>query len=587
MPRPDPAYSSRRLLARLWQGYLRPHAAMMAAAFALMVVEGSTLGNRSAMLEPLFDRVFTDGRADEIPVGRAGDTGAVRDPRNHIGRHQDDDDRNRPEKLDRDAGRDLLVHILTLDGRFFQSNPPGALMERVQGDTLAVQGVWTALITGIGRDIVALVALFGVAFSIDWRWTFAALIGAPLLILPTLVVQRYIRRKTEQMRAQAGQRATRLDEIFHGIVPIKLNRMETYQLGRFRRIVGAIVRAEVRTMLGRSAMPALIDIVTGIGFFAVLMLGGREIINGTRTVGEFMAFFTAMALTFQPLRRLGDLSGIWQIAAASLERIYRLFDTAPQTTHPANSQAAIPAGPPDIVLRDVAFAYEDMPVLTGASFTAEAGKTTALVGRSGAGKSTVFNLLTGLVEPEAGQILLGGVDIAALGLADLRAQFAVVTQDPALFDETLHENLILGREDIAPAALQAAMRAAQVDDIVENQPLGLETPVGPRGSALSGGQKQRVAIARALLRDAPVLLLDEPTSALDARSEAQVQAALGALAQGRTTLVIAHRLSTIRSADKIVVMDHGRVVEEGRHDALLARGGLYAELCALQFGADD
>ena len=324
----DPRYTSGRLFRRLWSGYLRPHWALMTLAFLFMVIEGATLGALSYLLKPLFDRVFAPGGQSALVwVGLAIlSLFVVRAVTSILSK-------TLLSKIAQTTSRamqiDLLRHILTLDGGFFQTNPPGALMERVQGDTLAVQGVWTALLTGVGRDMVALISLFVVALSIDAHWTLAALVGTPLLVLPALVVQRYIRRKTLQMRDQASQRATRLDEIFHGIQAIKLNRMEAYQTDRFSRILASILNAEVRMALGRATIPALIDVVTGIGFFTVLMLGGAEIAEGDRTTGEFMAFFTAMALTFQPLRRLGDQSGIWQVAAASLERIFRLFDTAP------------------------------------------------------------------------------------------------------------------------------------------------------------------------------------------------------------------------------------------------------------------
>lgn len=574
-------YRSSRLFGRLWSGYLARHKGMMALAFGVMVIEGSTLGALSYMLKPLFDKVFTDGNEGAlIWVGfailglfvlRAITSITSKTLLTVISQ--------------RSSSRmqvDLLRHILTLDAGFFQFNPPGALIERVQGDTLAVQGVWSMLIMGVGRDTVSLIGLFAVALAIDPVWTLAALVGAPLLIAPALIVQRYIRRKTAAMRDEAGNRATRLDEVFHGIQAVKLNRMETYQVGRFEAIVNRIVRAEIRMMMGRSTIPALIDVITGIGFFTVLMLGGSQIVEGERTIGDFMAFFSAMALTFQPLRRLGDMAGFWQVAAASLERLFRLFDTMPAPRPLATGQLAHPGRAPRITLHDVVFGYGENPVLRGLAFTAEAGRMTALVGASGAGKSTVFNLLTAMAEPQSGQITLDGIDIANLPLPDLRSQFAVVTQDAALFDETLGENIALGG-DASAAQIASAMDAAHVTEFVSALPLGLESPAGPRGSALSGGQRQRVAIARALLRDAPVLLLDEATSALDAQSEALVAAALARAAEGRTTIVIAHRLATIRHADHIVVMDQGRVVDSGTHEALLARSGLYADLCKLQF----
>ena len=400
-------------MARLWRGYLRPHAALIALAFVLMAIEGATLGALSYLIEPLFDRVFAAGGQDALKwVGlgilslfliRAATLVASRTILATVS-----------QRSSTAMQGDLLAHVLTLDNRFFQTNAPGALIERVQGDTLAVQGIWTTLLTGIGRDAIALLSLFAVAVSIDWRWTLAAMIGTPLLILPAVALQRYIRRKTAQMRNRAGERATRLDEIFHGIQAVRLNQMETYQTARFRDILGHIRRAEVRMAAGRATMPALIDVVTGAGFFAVLMLGGQEVAAGERTTGEFMAFFTAMALTFQPLRRLGDLAGAWQIAAASLERIYDLIDTAAARRAVPEPAASLPATPPRIVFDDVHFTYEGAPVLHGLSFIAEAGRMTAIVGASGAGKTTVFHLLAGFGQPSKGRISFDGIDIATV-----------------------------------------------------------------------------------------------------------------------------------------------------------------------------
>lgn len=580
MPKP------RGLIGRLWHGYLRKHLPLMIVAFVILIIDGSTLGMLSYLLKPLFDTVFS-GNAGEgalylVGLGILG-LFCLRATTSILSRTLM---ASISLRVSTTMQVDLLRHILTLDSSFFQSNPPGALIERVQGDTAAVQGIWSTILMGVGRDFVALLSLFAVTLSIDTTWTLAALVGAPLLLLPAVFVQRYIRRKAVQTRRQAGERATRLDEIFHGIQAIKLNSMENYQTGRFQAIVNKIRQVEVRATAGRAMMPALIDIVTGIGFFAVLMLGGREVAAGTRTVGEFMAFFTAMSLTFQPIRRLGDLSGLWQTAAASLERIYSLLDLRPAVRAEAVGQSQIP-DPPSITFDNVHFDYGQTKVLTGLSFTAEAGKITALVGASGAGKTTLFHLLTGLLEPATGSIFIGQQNVAALPLQDLRGMFASVSQDTALFDETLRENVLLGRTNISKEVLDVALATAHVTDFAKTLPAGLDTPAGPRGSALSGGQRQRIAIARALLRDAPVLLLDEATSALDAKSEAMVSDALSRLRAGRTTLVIAHRLSTVRQADRIIVLDKGHVAEQGRHDDLIVKDGLYAQLYRLQFKDSD
>jgi ATP-binding cassette subfamily B protein len=314
----------------------------------------------------------------------------------------------------------------------------------------------------------------------------------------------------------------------------------------------------------------------------VLLYGGSEIISGDKTVGQFMSFFTAIGLAFDPMRRLASLSGTWQAAAAALERLKELMDAPIRLKSPKNPVPP-PEGLPDIQLDEVSLSYGDAKVLNNLSLRAESGKTTALVGASGAGKSTIFNLLTRLVDPQAGTIRVGGIDVKDIALNDLRDLYSVVSQEALLFDETLRENILLGRKGISDEELKPVLDAAHVSDYLANLPDGLDTLVGPRGSALSGGQRQRVVIARALLRDTPILLLDEATSALDAQSEKVVQSALDRLAGGRTTLVIAHRLATIINADKIIVMDSGQVVDQGTHQELLDRGGIYADLYHLQF----
>ncbi len=567
----------------LWRDYVRPFRLVLGLAVILMAIEGSMLGALSYLIRPMFDDVFTAGNRDAIVWVGLGVAGVFairalaafghRIMMVWAG-----------QRISARLQSDMVRHLLTLDSSFFQKNPPGTLIERVRGDTAAVSGIWEVVLSALARDVVSLLALLAVAVSVDWVWTLIAIASAPFLMVPIGFLQKRVRRTSRVSRNIAARITTRLDEAFHGINTIKLTNTEQREVDRISGDISDYATSHLRAQTAQAGIVAMIDIIAAIGFFGVLTYGGLQIIEGSKTTGEFMSFFTAMALIFDPLRRVGNVSGAWQAALASFERLRAIFDERPTILSPAKPRP-LPADPgaSDIVLKDVGFSYGNVPVLQGLSFTALAGQTTALVGPSGAGKSTVFHLLTRLVDIESGAITVGGVPVSDLDLPDLRRLFSVVSQDALLFDESLRDNILMGQDQVADSALTHALTAAHVSDFLARAEDGLDSMAGPRGSNLSGGQRQRIAIARAVLRNAPVLLLDEATSALDAKSERVVQQALDTLSQGRTTLVIAHRLATIRAADKIVVMEHGRVVDQGKHDELLARGGLYADLYRLQF----
>jgi len=573
--------SSRALMGWLWQGYLRHYMGLLSIAVMFMLIEGGTVGGLSYMMQPMFDQVFVAGNSDALFwVGLAFLIIFTLRGMSSVGQ------KVILSKISQTSAahlrKDMLARLIRQDPAFHQIHPPGFLIQRVQSDVMAINQVWQAVITGAGRDMAQLVAVIGVAISVDWRWTVIMLVGLPLLLVPIAAIQRYVRKKASQARDLGASLATRLDEIFHGMVPIKLNNLEDYQTKRFGGQTDTFVRAEVRASFGTASITGMIDIMAGLGVMGVVLYGGGEIISGEKTVGQFMTFFTAIGLAFDPMRRLASISGTWQTAAAALERIKELMDTPIKLTSP-DKPLALPTGQPQIQLTGVTLRYGEATVLRDLTLVAEAGKTTALVGASGAGKSTIFNLLTRLIDPQEGAVTVGGVAVGDLELDKLRNLFSVVTQEALLFDETLRENILLGRTDVSDSRLQEVLEAAHVADFLDKLPNGLDTLVGPRGSALSGGQRQRVVIARALLRDTPILLLDEATSALDAQSEKVVQQALDRLSGGRTTLVIAHRLSTIRNADKIIVMERGQVADQGTHDELLSRGGIYADLYRLQF----
>ena len=583
----DGTEAARRMRRWLWRDHLRRRSPMFALALVFMALEGAAVGGLSWLVRPMFDGIRPGGEVSLVwwvALAVAG----VFILRAFSGFAHRVILFRQAEGIAAEMQEAALAHVLKLDLAFYQKNPPGALIERIAGDATAVKTLWPPMVQALGRDSISLVALLTVAVLVDWRWTAMAVIGVPVVVGPLALLQRRVRDMARRARAQASILATRLDEGFHGVRTLQLTGTEAQEVRRYRHELKQFLGAQRRAQTAAAGIPALIDLVAALGFAGVMLYGGSQILAGEKTMGEFMSFFTAMALVFEPLRRLGGVSATWAQARASLERLRGLMEEVPGIRDPEEPLPLPPApAGPRLELRDLRFAYGEAEVLAGLSFVAEAGKTTALVGPSGAGKTTVFHLLTRLADPQGGQILLEGTDIRRFALADLRRQFAVVAQEAALFDETIADNVRLGAPGTSEDDLARALADANAAGFVAALAQGVNTPAGPRGSALSGGQRQRVAIARAMLRDAPILLLDEATSALDSASEKAVTEALDRLAHGRTTLVIAHRLSTVLSADKIVVMNRGRVVDQGSHAELLERGGLYADLYRLQFRDEE
>ena len=573
---------SGKLMRWLWVYYLKRHSLLIILALVFMSLQGASLGALSYMIEPMFDEVFANKRKEAlIWIGLAifglfclrGLTGFI----------------NKmimitvSEKVKFNLQRDLMDHILTLDTMFFEVNSPGNIMERVLGDSDSIKAIWKDYISLGIRELIKVISLLFVAISIDPLWTLVICLGFPFLVFPIIRLQKLIRVSTQISRSASSETTVRLDEIFHGIHAIKLYLLEGNQIARFIHKASESRRAAIKAASGRAAVPALVDIIAGLGFFGLLLLGGSEVISGEKTTGQFMSFFTAIVLMFEPFRRISGIVGAWAMTKVSLERVYVLLETKPNITQISEpKKLGLNAVDFDIVFDNVGFSYPGLEVFSNLSFAIEAGKMTAIVGASGAGKTTVFNLLARIFDPDEGKIEIGGVDIKTMTLEDLRGLYSVVTQDKGIFDETIKDNILLGKPNSTDEEVEQAALAAQVLSFTDELPQGLDTLCGPRGSNLSGGQKQRIAIARALLRNTPVLLFDEPTSALDSHSEELIQNVLESLRQNRTIMIIAHRLSTVRNADKIIVLDKGMVLEEGTHTELVDIGGLYSDLYSNQ-----
>ena len=378
------AQSSTVLLGWLWRNYLHKHLWLLLAALFFMTLEGAVLGVLSWIMQPMFDQIFMAGDRGAlwwigtaimvIFVLRAVATVAQRLILSLVA-----------QRTAADLRSGLLAHLMTLDGGFHQTHPPGYLIQRLQNDVKSVNQVWNALITGAGRDVISLVILMGVAVSIDWLWTLVACVGVPLMVMPLFVVQKFVRRRAREARDLGARMAVRLDEVFHGIVPVKLNRLERYQSRRFDALTDDLVRAEVRAKAGAAALPGMIDLISGLGFLGVLVFGGSQIIDGTKTVGQFMSFFTAIGLAFNPMRRLGAVSGVWQTAAAAIERLKALLETRPMLTSPARPRPA-PAGSPDLRLAGVELAYGETRVLDGVTLVGAGGSDDGAGGAFGGGQ---------------------------------------------------------------------------------------------------------------------------------------------------------------------------------------------------------
>ncbi|RKR02861.1 ABC transporter transmembrane domain-containing protein [Maricaulis maris] len=493
------------------------------------------------------------------------------------------------ERVVADLRRDVFAHLLSLDPGFYARTRTGEVLSRLTTDTTLIQTVVGSSISVALRTVATTTGALVLMVVVSWQLALLVLALGPLMLGPILLFGRRIQRLSRVSQDNLADASARAGETLQAIETVQAFTRETEESTRFADAVEMTFGASMRRIVVRSIMTALIFSVILTGLIAVLWFGAVQVQSGAITPGAMTQFVMYAFVAVSGVAMLTETYTEMMRAAGATERLMELL--AARSTLPVR-ESALPLAQPvrgAIGFDAVSFSYPSRPqdpALRDVSFSVEPGETVAIVGPSGAGKSTVFQLLLRLYDPQSGEVRLDGVDIRDLDPRAVRQEMAIVQQNAPLFSGSVADNIRFGRPGASDADVRAAAQAANADGFIAALPQGYDTALGERAATLSGGQRQRLAIARAILRDAPVLLLDEATSALDSESEQLIQSAVERLSQGRTTLVIAHRLATVRSADRIIVLEDGLVVDTGRHEVLLARGGLYARYVELQFGQD-
>ena len=486
-----------------------------------------------------------------------------------------------------DLRRVLYSHIQRLSLSFHDQKHTGDLISRVTSDIDAVQSLISNVLLGILVNVLTLIGMILVMFYLNWKFTLIALMVAPGLFLAVYYFTRRIKKASRDVRRKEGEVVSVLEEVLSSIRVVKAFAREDYEQERFERHSLKSVEAALEARSVKAKLPPIVEIIVACGTCLVLWYGARLVLTGALTPGEMLVFLLYLGKMYKPMRELSKMTDQISKAAVGWERIREVLENEMQV-HDLPRARRAPRFKGKIEFDRVHFSYgPNQPIIRDLSLGIEPGQLAALVGPTGAGKTTIVSLLPRFYDLSAGEIRIDGTDIRRFKGKSLRQQISFVLQETLLFHAPVWQNIAYGKPEATREEIIRAAKLANADEFIEKMPDGYETMIGERGVTLSGGQRQRITIARALIRNAPILILDEPSAGLDAESEKLVFDALGKLMEGKTSIVIAHRLATVRRADVIFVIDDGRVAESGTHEELLERGGLYSKLYELQFSRDD
>jgi subfamily B ATP-binding cassette protein MsbA len=572
------SYTSLQLIKRLLREHIRPYWRQLAIAVGCMVVIAACTAANAWMMQPVLDQIFIEkNRAMLMIIPFAVAAVALINAAANYGNTLSM--RFVGTRIIADMQTRLFRHLMISDIGLFNAQASGRLISRFTNDITLLRNAFSNVLTAVARETLSMIFLVGVMVYQNAELTLVALVAFPTAIYPIIRFGKRIRKISDKTQNAMGEFTATLDEIFSGVRTVKSYNRETFEVARAQSIIESLFGLYFKSARVQAASTPIMEILSGVTIALVIAYGGAQVLAGTTSPGAFFSFITAFLMAYKPVRALAGLNSALQEGLAAANRLFTALDTPPDIIDKPNA-LPLNIAQGHIRFEDVTFHYGEARGVEQVTLEVPAGRKVALVGRSGGGKSTLMNLLLRFYEVQDGGISIDGQDLRNITLHSLREAMAFVPQEPMLFDDTIKANIAYGRLGAGDDEIFAAAKNAAADEFIRALPQGYDTMVGAHGVRLSGGQRQRIAIARAMLKNAPILLLDEATSALDNESERAIQQALETLMQGRTTLMIAHRLSTIAGADRIYVVDDGRIVESGTHASLMAAGGNYAELYA-------